>query len=253
MTPAIAKLRQLNLAAAALHLASLVGIILLSNEVSLPVQATYLTEAPGKDSFSAPINLFNLNISYMVAAFLALSAFFHLLVISPKFFPRYSASLLENRNIFRWVEYSISSSLMIVVILQLNGAADYIALLGIFAVNVCMILFGWLQEKYTTPGSGDMLPFYFGCLAGIVPWIAVATNLASPKGPSESTVPGFVYGIVISLFILFNCFALVQWKQYHAKGKWADYLYGERRYIVLSLIAKSALAWQIFAGTKAAE
>jgi len=37
--------------------------------------------------------------------------------------------------------------------------------------------------------------------------------------------------------------------QYKKIGKWRDYLYGERMYIVLSLIAKSALAWQVFAGT----
>jgi len=28
-----------------------------------------------------------------------------------------------------------------------------------------------------------------------------------------------------------------------------DYLYGERAYIILSLVAKSLLAWQIFVGT----
>ena len=61
--------------------------------------------------------------------------------------------------------------------------------------------------------------------------------------------PGFVYGIVVSLFLLFNCFSIVQWKQYRAQRKWVDYLYGERRYIVLSPVAKSALAWQIFANT----
>jgi uncharacterized membrane protein len=140
---------------------------------------------------------------------------------------------------------------MIIVILQLNGTADYIALLGIFGVNVCMILFGWLQERYTKPGDGDMLPFWFGCIAGSIPWIATAINVAHPKGPAESTVPGFVYGIIISLFILFNCFAIVQWKQYKAKGKWANYLHGERVYIILSLVAKSLLAWQVFAGTLA--
>jgi len=134
------------------------------------------------------------------------------------------------------------------VIMQLNGTADYIALLALFGVNASMILFGWLQERYTTPGNGDMLPFIFGCIAGVVPWIAVVINIISPKGPAEASVPGFVYGVVISLFLLFNCFAVVQWKQYRANGKWADYLYGERRYIVLSLVAKSALAWQIFAG-----
>ena len=32
-------------------------------------------------------------------------------------------------------------------------------------------------------------------------------------------------------------------------GPWRDYLYGEFMYIVLSLVAKSLLAWQVFAGT----
>jgi hypothetical protein len=53
------------------------------------------------------------------------------------------------------------------------------------------------------------------------------------------------------LFVLFNIFALNQWLQYRATGRWADYLFGEKGYIVLSLTAKSALAWQIFGGTQA--
>jgi hypothetical protein len=73
-------------------------------------------------------------------------------------------------------------------------------------------------------------------------------NIISPKGPSEATTPGFVYGIVISLFLLFNCFAIVQYKQYKAQGKWTNYLYGERVYITLSFVAKSLLAWQVFTG-----
>lgn len=251
MEPKLAQLRKLNVIAGCLHLVSFVAILLLSNDAALPVNATYLTDAPGRGGFSTPVNLFDLNISYMVAAFMALSAFFHFFVSSPKVFPKYTAGLAKHINVYRWIEYSLSSSLMIIVILQLNGSADHIALLGIFGVNVCMILFGWLQERYTTPGSGDMLPFWFGCFAGAIPWIAVAINLWSPNGPTESTVPGFVYGIVISLFVFFNCFALVQWKQYQAKGKWADYLYGERRYIVLSFVAKSLLAWQVFSGALA--
>ncbi|CAN5526047.1 heliorhodopsin HeR [soil metagenome] len=247
----LANLRKLNLLAGGLHLVSFVAILLLANDASLPVRATYLSGAPGSGNFAEPVNLFNLNIGYMVAAFMALSAFFHFFVSSGRIFPKYASSLGRHINPYRWIEYSLSSSIMIVVILQLNGTADYIALLGIFGVNVCMILFGWLQERYTTPGDGDMLPFLFGCIAGAIPWIAVALSLISPKGPPGSTAPGFVYGIVISLFLLFNCFALVQWKQYRAKGKWADYLYGERRYIVLSFVAKSLLAWQVFAGALA--
>lgn len=245
------RLRRLNIGAGILHLASLVAIIALSNDATLPVRATYLTEAPGTGNFSDPINLFNLNIGYMVAAFMALSAFFHFLVSSPAVFPRYVDGLKRHINVYRWVEYSLSSSLMIVVILQLNGVADYIALLAIFGVNASMIMFGWLQERYVSPGSGDLLPFWFGCVAGAVPWVAIAINVTSPSGPSDTVVPGFVYGIIISLFVFFNCFAIVQWKQYRAKGKWADYLYGERVYIVLSFVAKSLLAWQVFSGALA--
>ena len=247
----ISKLKRLNLIAGALHLASLVAILFLANDAKLPVTATYLTEAPGTGNFSDPINLFNLKIGYMVATFLALSAFFHFFIISPAMFSKYAAGLKNHINIFRWVEYSLSSTIMIIVILQLNGTADYIALMGIAGVNVSMILFGWLQEKYTTPGDGDLLPFWFGCIAGIVPWLATLVNILSPKGPTESTTPGFVYGIVISLFIMFNCFAIVQYKQYKAQGKWANYLRGEKTYIVLSLVAKSLLAWQVFSGSLA--
>ena len=56
-----------------------------------------------------------------------------------------------------------------------------------------------------------------------------------------------MYGIYVSLFVLFNCFAVNQWLQYRGRGRWADYLHGERVYVWLSLTAKSLLAWQVFA------
>lgn len=243
-------LKKWNISAGILHLASLITVVALANNFSLPITATYMTGPPGS-TFTNPTLLFKTNVGYTVALFLGLSAFFHFLVASRKFFPRYANGLKHNRNTFRWVEYSLSSSVMIFLIAQINGISDFAALLAIFGVNVSMILFGWLQEKYTQPGDGQWLPFIFGCIAGIIPWIIIAINLFSPKGPANVTVPGFVYGIVFSLFALFNCFAIVQFKQYRAKGKWANYLRGEKAYIILSFVAKSLLAWQIFAATLA--
>jgi hypothetical protein len=88
-------------------------------------------------------------------------------------------------------------------------------------------------------------PFWFGCITGIVPWIGLLFYLLGPG----SDMPGFVYGIFISIFIFFNLFALNQYLQYRKVGKWASYIYGERAYLVLSLTAKSALAWQLFGNT----
>lgn len=244
----IAKLKKWNMLAGLLHLGSMIAVLVMSNGFALPVTATYMTGPPGSTS-TQPILLFSVRTAFAIALFLGLSAFFHFLISSAKFFPAYSKGLAEKHNTFRWVEYSFSSSVMIFLISQLNGISDYAALLAIFGVNVSMILFGWLQEKYAKPGDGQWLPFIFGCLAGVIPWIVFVVQLITPKGPEGTSAPGFVYGIVISLFVLFNCFALVQYLQYRAKGKWADYLRGEKTYIVLSFVAKSLLAWQIFAAT----
>ena len=63
--------------------------------------------------------------------------------------------------------------MMIVLIAQDTGLADVAALAAIFAVNAAMIFFGWLQEVYEQPGGG-FLPFIFGSMIGIVPWLIVA-------------------------------------------------------------------------------
>ena len=241
-------IRRYNLIAGIFHLAQMVVVLVLANDFSLPIVARYMAGPPGS-SFAEPVVLLNTPVGLAVAIFLGLSAFFHFLVISPKFFARYSAGLAAHRNYFRWVEYSISSSVMIVLIAQICGISDVAAIVSIFGVNASMILFGWLQEKYEEPGNGGWLPFIFGCIAGIVPWIALVFYIFAIGGPGDTKAPAFVYGIVISLFALFNTFAVVQYLQYKKVGKWSDYLRGEKSYITLSLVAKSALAWQIFAST----
>ena len=244
----MARLRKVNILAGILHLTQMAAVLALSSDFALPVTATYMSGPPGS-SFAPAVILFSTPVGLTVAIFLGLSALFHFIVASPQFFGRYSAGLSAQRNYFRWVEYSISSSVMIVLIAQVTGIADITALISIFGVNASMILFGWLQEKYETPGNGGWLPFIFGCITGIVPWIALAFYVLSIGGVSDTSAPAFVYGIVFTIFVFFNSFALVQWVQYKKVGKWSNYLRGERTYITLSLVAKSALAWQIFANT----
>jgi len=247
----VQKLRRSNIIAGVLHLSQMIVVLALANDFTLPIVARYMAGPPGS-TFTEPITLLDAPIGLTVAIFLGLSAFFHFLVASPQFFGRYSAGLAQQRNYFRWVEYSMSSSVMIVLIALITGVSDVAAIVAIFGVNAAMILFGWLQEKYETPGNGGWLPFIFGCIAGIVPWLALIFYVLSVGGPADTSAPAFVYGIVISIFLFFNSFALVQWLQYKKVGKWSDYLRGERTYITLSLVAKSALAWQIFASTLAA-
>lgn len=243
--PQSRRLRRLNVGAGTLHLLQGAAMLALSNGLSLPVSATFATAQPGQALDASRLStLFTYRLGPAVATFLLLSAAFHFLVASPWGFPRYLRELAARRNRFRWVEYSLSASLMIVLIAGITGITDIAALLALFGVNASMILFGWLMETTSRPGDHvAWTPFVFGSIAGAVPWIAIVIYLAG----AGSGMPTFVYGIFVSIFVFFNCFAINQWLQYRAHGAWRDYLHGERVYIALSLIAKSLLAWQLFA------
>ena len=184
------------------------------------------------------------------ASFMAISAAALLIIASPGVFEWYKRNLLLGRNYGRWIEYSVSSSIMIVLIAMICGVSDIAALLAIFGVNASMILFGLLMEKYERAGSPSWLSFWFGSFAGIVPWLAVLVYVWSPglDGPAP---PTFVYAIIVSLFVFFNIFAVNMVLQYKQVGPWRDYLFGEKVYIILSLTAKALLAWQVFSATLA--
>jgi hypothetical protein len=240
-------LRRWNLGIGLVHALQGVAVVALATAFVLPVTATFMEGPPGSPA-GAPTTLFDVSVAWGVALFLFLSAGFHWLVSAPGVFGRYVAGLEASHNYYRWAEYSLSSSVMIVLIAMITGISDIAALIAIFAANAAMIFFGAVQEKYEGPG-GSLWPFWMGCVVGIAPWLAVGVYLWSPGSAAEP--PAFVYAIFVSLFIFFNIFALNMWLQYRRIGKWRSYLFGERTYIILSLVAKSLLAWQVFAGTLA--
>lgn len=236
------RLRWYNLGMGLLHATQGALILALSNDFSLPVHGTFLQGPPGSETQLEP--LFDLPIGPAIAAFVFISAAAHLLLVMPGIFGWYTRNLARHRNDARWIEYSLSASIMIVLIAMLTGIGDVAALVALFGVNASMIFFGLVQEHYGRPGSTSLLPFWLGCIAGAVPWIAITIYILSPG--TDATPPGFVYGIFLSLFAFFNVFALNMWLQYRQVGPWRNYLFGESVYILLSLTAKSALAWQVF-------
>jgi hypothetical protein len=242
----ITRLRLHNLIMGTFHAAQGILIVLLANDFSLPVTGSFLEGPPG----SGPpkiVQLFSVRIGWAVASFVFLSAFAHYLVVSPWLFRWYVDNLARGRNYARWIEYSVSSSIMIVLIAMLPGITDAAALTNIFAANAAMILFGLLMEHYEKPGRPSWLAYEFGVLIGLAPWVAIGIYFWSPT--MSASPPGFVYGIFFSIFVFFNSFAANMVLQYKRIGPWRDYLFGERAYMVLSLTSKSALAWQVFSGT----
>ena len=249
MNEKLESLRKFNFFMALLHFGQGVAMLWLSNGFKLPVMSSYLKFDLATRSLQPnPSTLFTLKIGPMIAIFLFLSALAHLLVGSV-FNGWYNKNLARGINFARWVEYAFSSSIMIIVIAMLVGIYDIGALILLFVLNASMILFGWMMElNNQTTEKVNWTAFYFGCIAGLATWVVIALYLFGSGDPGHKA-PNFVYWIYFSIFIFFNCFAINQVLQYKKVGGWRDYLYGERAYIILSLIAKSLLAWQVFAGT----
>jgi hypothetical protein len=243
-------LRRFNLIMGFFHLVQGVFMWVISNQTAYPIFTNFLRF--NKQTLGLepnPTLAFSLRFGPAVAIFLLLSAVAHFSLASFGF-KWYQAKLKQGMNPARFYEYALSSSLMIVLIGMLVGVTDLGALILMFGINAMMNLFGIMMELHNqNTAKTDWTAFIYGSIAGIFPWIVIFTYFYGSLGSSDAKPPAFVYAIVPTIFVFFNIFAINMVLQYKKVGKWKDYLYGERVYIVLSLLAKTALAWQIFVGT----
>ena len=187
----------------------------------------------------------------VTSAFAFLSAAAHLLVLLC--FKHYAADLARGRNRFRWWEYALSSSLMIVLIAMLFGVYDLFVLIGVGAINCAMCLFGDLHEVMNAgkkPTDVDWTAYIYGTMAGLVPWGIIIAYIAAT--PNLNLVPKFVWAILVIYFLLFQTFPTVMYMQY-AQRCWCSnarypkianggYYAGERSYQVCVMGGSAARA-----------
>jgi hypothetical protein len=162
---------------------------------------------------------------------------------------RYVENLKKGMNPYRWYEYVFSSSIMIVLIATFTGIWDFWLLSAIFVLNAMMIMFGYLMEVINQrTEKTSWAAFILGCISGGFPWVVLFAYFIAAVMSTGLNPPAFVYSIFFIYFIVFNIFALNMFLQYKGIGRWKDYLYGERVYIILSFVAKTILAWLVFVG-----
>lgn len=255
MEQKLEKLKRFNLIMGFFHLIQGLAMIFLAttviqkiSEFQPQIVQFYLWFNPETQSLEpATKELFTLPFGILVASFLLISALAHgLIVLNSK---RYFADLKHGINRFRWFEYALSSSIMIVLIATLFGIYDVASLALIFIVNASMNLFGLDMEIINSGSEKKKVqwgPFIWGSVAGIAPWVAILLYMFGNGNFDQ--VPWFVWAIVGTYFVAFNTFPINMVLQYKGIGKWKDYLYGERVYIILSLAAKSILAWLVLFG-----
>ncbi len=245
-------LRRFNLVMGFLHLIQGILMIVLSNAKAYPIYTSFLKFDLSKMALVPDLKLAGeLRFGPAVAVFLLISAVAHFFLATIGY-KIYVSNLKKGMNPVRFYEYALSSSVMIVLIGMLVGIYDLGAIILIFGINAMMNLFGIMMEIHNqNTQKTDWKAFIYGSVAGIIPWIVIVTYFVGSLTGEGGKPPAFVYAIIPTLFVFFNIFAVNMILQYKKVGPWKDYLYGERVYIILSLAAKTVLAWIIFAGTLA--
>ena len=198
------KLQKFNFVMGFVHLAQGVLILLISKSYSLPVTGSYLELNQVTGSLYPKYqDLFKINLPLLIAGFFFISALAHLIIATVKN-SEYNKNLKLGINKYRWFEYSVSASIMMLAIAMLVGIYDLLTLLAIFGFVAIMNLLGYLMEVHNqTTSSTNWLSYLLGCLAGIIPWMMVVFQFWL-GAINDSKPPVFVYWIFLSIFIFFN-------------------------------------------------
>lgn len=250
-------LQKWNVAAAIFQFAQSVALFYLSAQAD--TKWFWFVNFPGNlddretEDFGFPIpeKVAAFSVTWYSAVFILLSALDHFMVTLPRVKNLYDYYLARHQNPFRWAEYSLSASLMRVMIAQLSGVTDVHLLFSIFVMAAITMLLGSVHESINAKARADgykqnWFAFYVSWIPHMASWAIIYCYFFTSLRRADP--PGFVYAIVFILFVLDGTFALLFWLQWAKIGRFKNYTTGEKGFIILSFTAKALLAWINYGG-----
>lgn len=259
------RLQAYNVIMGCVHLFS--GVYILANQSKVPENfrkiqtfSTRISVGEGAEDYGytfAPATTANLPV--LIAVFFLITALFHFIYAYGRqtFYREY----IENgTNPLRWLEYSITASIMAVILALAATVQTTQQLVMILAATVAIMLLGWVIEKsiamknrqvaYVSTGIAWLLQV---AVFGIIGYAFISTiqqvNKKLESEEREERIPSFVYAILIAELVFFSLFGVVSAKMLYKSGQGEINFYNyEVAYHSLSIISKLTLGWIFYAG-----
>lgn len=177
---------------------------------------------------------------------------------SPSFGTGYTYVIQNQNNFFRWIEYSITATLMLYIIAYTSGVKDTNVYLLLYATNIAMIAMGQQVEVAVRDGKDWITPMVTSFLLLFAEFYVIArsfwqrlgqVNTFLEENPSVSNgrrIPSWLNYMIIVLFLFFSCFGFLS---LYASIRGTPYETVEKGYIILSFAAKATLGMFIAYGT----
>ena len=169
----------------------------------------------------------------------------------------YSNAIANQNNYFRWIEYSITATMMLYVIAYTSGVKDTNVYLMLFATNITMISLGQSIEVAVRDGKSWWIPMITSFLLLIAEFTVIMRSfwsrlkevndyLKTKPLDENDKIPSWLNVMIVILFVFFSCFGFVS---LIGAYKHVSYEKIEKIYLILSFVSKASLASFIAYGT----
>ncbi|MAI14429.1 MAG: hypothetical protein CMM15_10455 [Rhodospirillaceae bacterium] len=179
----------------------------------------------------------------LLIAFTAVTALFHY-AYSFNWWG-YKNRLKKKNNSLRWIEYSITATVMIVIICFASGTVELNVQILIAVMIASSMILGDIIEK-TMGTQVAKIGTFLGWFLVLGAWAIIIKNyefaargFTLPQCDKKITPPSFVAYLVIILVVFYTSFGFVQ--LYQICRPKTKYEHIEKAYSILSVLSKTAL------------
>lgn len=218
---------------------------------------TLASPAAGHTVYAAASrHLFDVSLPQLLAFSLTISAVIHGL-LARWLRGQYDGWLKQGSNPFRWLDGAFSSSLIPVVIGLVVGLSDVASLAMLFILGFATHILGLYMESYNNESRArkpqdnnvpakDYRPFILMCITGATIWLVLGSAILSAVIFGAGLPPGIWIAYLVGS-ICAAAYAAVMLQNYRQAGRWSEYRKGNTACAVLGFVAKSSIAWLLFA------
>jgi hypothetical protein len=189
----------------------------------------------------------------LVILFPCITAGFH---IHASYSNRYIKWLDKGVNPGRWVEYAITSSIMLVLVGISTGVKEFWSIVSLIISNVVLMFCGYCTEVFLTEGKPKraLLACLIGCLIFVYIWALIIAAFDDIRRNLQQVGTSTDFELILYLMVgvlggLYLVFAIPQFIQIrrlfkgycHSSVYYRKYI--EKSYIILSFVAKFLLVF----------
>jgi hypothetical protein len=249
----IAKLHSLHLMSAGLFVLLALAAGFVMNNTSYQLTIGHLAKddlASTSNTVFAPAwqAIWDVQLRWLVVGILALSAVPQLLYMG-KLRNRYDGFVQNTRlQPMRWFDLGVTFALMTEVAALLSGVHDMTVLKLMGGTVLVSFMLSLIAERQNSKSDRMVSSaFVTSLLAGILPWLLIATYAVFTVVYGAVRSPWYVYATYAALLV--GWLLLVRNQRFQYK-KANDYLVVERNYLVINLLTKAAFAVILIAGVR---